>query len=163
MRNPQAGIFALGTSSHAYLEFDAVDGRHGRDVVAAIASLREPRTTMGGVNLVAGFRPELWSSIDPDGLPSGLVYAGFSLGVMAAQLQHQERSQHFACPSQKFREISAGVHQPINQRKHGRRPAFGHEAEEFGVQIITRQAEYIAHPGGRDGVFPEAQTLIQHR
>jgi porphyrinogen peroxidase len=72
MKNPQAGIFALGTSSHAYLEFDAADGRHGRDVVAAIASLREPRTTMGGVNLVAGFRPELWRSIAPDGLPAGL-------------------------------------------------------------------------------------------
>src|SRR5580765_2954956 len=65
MRNPQAGIFALGTSSHAYLEFDAVDGRHGRDVVAAIASMREPRTTMGGVNLVAGFAPELWHEVAP--------------------------------------------------------------------------------------------------
>jgi putative iron-dependent peroxidase len=72
MKNPQAGIFALGTSSHAYLEFDAVDGRDGRDAVAAIASLREPRTTMGGVNLVAGFRPELWRSIAPEALPAGL-------------------------------------------------------------------------------------------
>ena len=63
---PQSGIFALGTASHAYLEFDASDPRRSRELVAAIASLREPRTTMGGINLVAGFRPELWSAIAPD-------------------------------------------------------------------------------------------------
>ena len=57
MGSPQGGIFALGTASHAYLEFD---GRDGPGLVAAVAALREPRTTMGGVNLVAGFRPELW-------------------------------------------------------------------------------------------------------
>jgi putative iron-dependent peroxidase len=62
---PQAGIFALGTASHAYLELDLVDGREGRELVAAVASLREPRTTMGGVNLVAGFKPELWRAILP--------------------------------------------------------------------------------------------------
>ena len=59
-RSPQGGIFALGTASHAYLEFDASAGEPASDVVQAVASLREPRTTMGGVNLVAGFRPELW-------------------------------------------------------------------------------------------------------
>ena len=94
MRNPQAGIFALGTSSHAYLEFDAVDGRHGRNVVAAIASLREPRTTMGGVNLVAGFRPELWSSIDPDGLPAGLE--GFNADLAGADGFTMPATQHDA-------------------------------------------------------------------
>ena len=92
MKNPQAGIFALGTSSHAYLEFDDTDGRHGRDVVAAIASLREPRTTMGGVNLVAGFRPELWRSIAPDGLPAGLEGFNAELtgdgGVVMPATQH---------------------------------------------------------------------------
>jgi len=41
------------------LEFDAAAGKGAVDVVRAVASLREPRTTMGGVNLVAGFRPEL--------------------------------------------------------------------------------------------------------
>src|SRR5262245_34146789 len=66
---PQGGIFALGTASHAYLEFDAVGNRGGRDLVAAIASLREPRTTMGGVNLVAGFRPELWREAAPADAP----------------------------------------------------------------------------------------------
>lgn len=56
----QAGIFALGTASHAYLEFDLAPGRQPRDLAVKLASLREPRTTIGGVNLVAGFRPELW-------------------------------------------------------------------------------------------------------
>lgn len=71
MSAPQAGIFALGTSSHAYLELDAVDGR-SRELVGAIGSLREPRTTMGGVNLVAGFRPELWRAVAPDDAPEDL-------------------------------------------------------------------------------------------
>jgi putative iron-dependent peroxidase len=56
-------LFALGTASHAYLEFDVLAGRQGRDLVAEISSMREPRTTMGGVNLVAGFRPELWKKV----------------------------------------------------------------------------------------------------
>src|SRR5215468_2731537 len=72
MRSPQSGIFALGTSSHAYLEFDAVGGRDPRELVTAVASLREPRTTMGGVNLVAGFRPELWREVMPEEAPPGL-------------------------------------------------------------------------------------------
>ena len=75
MKAPQGGIFALGTASHAYLEFDAVSGDASRDLVAAVASLREPRTTMGGVNLVAGYRPELWRAVVPDDAPAEL--AGF--------------------------------------------------------------------------------------
>ena len=72
MSSPQSGIFALGTSAHAYLEFDADAGREAADVVRAVASLREPRTTMGGVNLVAGFRPELWREAVPDDAVPGL-------------------------------------------------------------------------------------------
>src|SRR3954468_466004 len=75
-RSPQSGIFALGTASHAYLEFDAADGETASSVVQAIASLREPRTTMGGVNLVAGFRPEAWREALRDDAPGGL--AGFN-------------------------------------------------------------------------------------
>ena len=66
MSTPQSGIFALGTASHAYLEFDAREHGAARDLVSAVACLREPRTTMGGVNLVAGFRPELWRELVPD-------------------------------------------------------------------------------------------------
>ena len=69
MEAPQVGIFALGTASHAYLELDAVAGRDPRELVLEVASLREPRTTMGGVNLVAGFRPELWRSVAPNEVP----------------------------------------------------------------------------------------------
>jgi putative iron-dependent peroxidase len=72
VNTPQSGIFALGTASHAYLEFDAVSGRSGKELVAAVSSLREPRTTMGGVNLVAGFRPELWRDAVPGDAPAGL-------------------------------------------------------------------------------------------
>ena len=71
MSSPQGGIFALGTASHAYLEFDATAGT-GRELVAAISLLREPRTTMGGVNLVAGFRPELWRQAAPGDAPAEL-------------------------------------------------------------------------------------------
>ena len=72
MRTPQGGIFALGTASHAYLEFEVSDARHRLDLVAAVSSLREPRTTMGGVNLVAGFRPELWREAVPDDAPADM-------------------------------------------------------------------------------------------
>jgi porphyrinogen peroxidase len=71
--SPQTGIFALGTASHAYLELDAAGDPAA--LVTAVASLREPRTTMGGVNLVAGFRPELWRELRPEDTPSDA--AGF--------------------------------------------------------------------------------------
>jgi putative iron-dependent peroxidase len=67
---PQHGIFALGTASHTYLELDLHDPRRGAGLVRTVSSLREPRTTMGGVNLVAGFRPELWRAVVPDGCPA---------------------------------------------------------------------------------------------
>jgi porphyrinogen peroxidase len=70
MSTPQGGIFALGTASHAYIEFDVHGGQSARDLVGAISALREPRTTMGGVNLVAGFRPELWREVVPDDAPA---------------------------------------------------------------------------------------------
>src|SRR5262249_45992644 len=72
MNTPQGGIFALGTSSHAYLEFSLADERNGAELVRTISSLREPRTTMGGVNLVVGFRPELWHSASGGQLPAQL-------------------------------------------------------------------------------------------
>jgi len=71
--SPQTGIFALGTSSHTYLEFDVVAGVEPAAAVARVASLREPRTTIGGVNVVAGFRPELWAGVAPDDAPPGLT------------------------------------------------------------------------------------------
>ena len=93
MKNPQSGIFALGTSSHAYLEFDA-SGRNGHELVRAIASLREPRTTMGGLNLVAGFRPELWREAAPDDMPPGLE--GFNAPLPGADGFTMPATQHDA-------------------------------------------------------------------
>jgi putative iron-dependent peroxidase len=94
MRTPQSGIFALGTASHAYLEFDASTGRTGREVVAAVASLREPRTTMGGVNLVAGFRPELWREAAPDDAPPDV--AGFDEDLIGIEGFVMPATQHDA-------------------------------------------------------------------
>ncbi len=81
METPQAGIFALGTASHAYLEFDLRSTEAGADLVVAVASLREPRTTMGGVNLVAGFRPELWRTVSPDEAPDVVGFTEDVVGV----------------------------------------------------------------------------------
>ena len=69
----QSGIFALGTASHVYLEFDLRPGIAALDLVRTLASIREPRTTVGGMNLVSGFRPELWREIAPDGIPADVI------------------------------------------------------------------------------------------
>ena len=71
MYTPQAGIFALGTSSHSYLEFDLLDAANYKQFASTIAAIREPRTTTGGVNFVIGFRPELWREIASRGRPAG--------------------------------------------------------------------------------------------
>ncbi len=94
MKTAQSGIFALGTASHAYLEFDILDGQKEQALVAAISSLREPRTTMGGVNLVSGFRPELWSKTAPEDAPSGLQ--GFNRDVIGIDGFRMPATQHDA-------------------------------------------------------------------
>jgi putative iron-dependent peroxidase len=94
MRTPQGGIFALGTASHAYLEFDALPSAPAGDVVTAIASLREPRTTMGGVNLVAGFRPSLWSAVVADDAPANVH--DFDEDVVGADGYAMPATQHDA-------------------------------------------------------------------
>jgi len=94
MSAPQSGIFALGTSSHAYLEFDAREPEAARDLVRSAASLREPRTTMGGVNLVAGFRPELWREVLPDDAPPDVE--GFNRDLIGADGYVMPGTQHDA-------------------------------------------------------------------
>ena len=94
MRNPQPGIFAVGTASHAYLEFDASGGPADAELVTAIASLREPRTTMEGVNLVAGFRPELWRAVAPHDAPAGAE--GFNAPLVGADGFVMPATQHDA-------------------------------------------------------------------
>jgi putative iron-dependent peroxidase len=92
--NPQSGIFALGTASHAYLEFDAVAEDRKPDLIRTIASLREPRTTMGGVNLVAGFRPELWREVAPGDAPNEVE--SFDVDLVGAERYVMPATQHDA-------------------------------------------------------------------
>lgn len=68
MHVAQSGIFALGTGSHSYLEFDLLESADPVALVQAIANLREPSTTTGGVNLMAGFRPSLWRRVAPQAI-----------------------------------------------------------------------------------------------
>jgi putative iron-dependent peroxidase len=83
MYTPQAGIFALGTSSHAYLEFDLLDATKHSQFASIISSIREPRTTTGGVNFVIGFRPELWRNIVPGDAPADVQ--GFNHAIQGAE------------------------------------------------------------------------------
>jgi len=92
MSTAQPGIFALGTASHAYLELDAVGGVTASELVAAVASLREPRTTMGGVNFVAGFRPEGWREVMPGDAPTEL--SGFDEDVVGPDGFTMPATQH---------------------------------------------------------------------
>lgn len=94
MKSPQAGIFALGTASHAYLEFDLLEQRSGKELVAAISGLREPRTTIGGVNLVVGFRPELWKEVSPEHAPAGV--RGFNTPIAGTDGFTMPAAQHDA-------------------------------------------------------------------
>src|ERR1700733_11424476 len=94
MYTPQAGIFALGTSSHAYLEFDLLDAKKSEEFASTIAAIREPRTTTGGVNFVIGFRPELWCDIAPDDTPPGIV--GFNKNIQGTEGFVMPATQHDA-------------------------------------------------------------------
>jgi putative iron-dependent peroxidase len=94
MKTPQAGIFALGTASHAYLEFDVLNEAGGEKLVAAISALREPRTTIGGVNLVVGFRPELWNKVAPDHVSADIQ--GFNTEIIGKDGFVMPATQHDA-------------------------------------------------------------------
>jgi putative iron-dependent peroxidase len=90
----QSGVFSLGTASHAYLEFEAREPGTAPILASAVASLREPRTTMGGVNLVAGFRPELWRELVPDDAPVGIN--GFNRDLVGLDGYTMPATQHDA-------------------------------------------------------------------
>jgi putative iron-dependent peroxidase len=92
MASPQTGIFALGTAAHAYLEFDLLASADGPAAVADVARMREPRTTIGGVNLVAGFRPELWAAVAPDSAPAGVH--GFDEPIRGHATHTMPATQH---------------------------------------------------------------------
>lgn len=94
MPTAQAGIFALGTSSHVYLEFDLVNAQQSSEFAAAVAAIREPRTTTGGVNFVIGFRPELWQKMVPEQTPTGLE--GFNKSIDGIEDFSMPATQHDA-------------------------------------------------------------------
>lgn len=94
MQTAQAGIFALGTSSHVYLEFDLVDKKHRNEFASAIAAIREPRTTTGGVNFVIGFRPELWHEMAPEDSP--ISVQGFDKDIEGVEGFVMPATQHDA-------------------------------------------------------------------
>src|ERR1700743_1888741 len=92
MYTPQAGIFALGTSSHAYLEFDILDAVKSEGFASKLADTREPRTTTGGVNFVIGFRPELWRELLPEDAPAGVE--GFNKEIQGVEEFVMPATQH---------------------------------------------------------------------
>jgi porphyrinogen peroxidase len=94
MYTPQAGIFALGTASHVYLEFDLRDSKRCKEFAATIAAIREPRTTTGGVNFVIGFRPELWSDISQVDAPADVK--GFNEDMRGTEGFVMPSTQHDA-------------------------------------------------------------------
>jgi putative iron-dependent peroxidase len=76
MPTPQTGIFALGDIAHIYLEFVLLPGADATAFVQTVVDLDGPRSTLGGVNLVIGFRPELWRAVAPGDTPAEL--SGFN-------------------------------------------------------------------------------------
>ncbi len=92
MATAQPGIFALGTLAHAYLEFDRTPDADPIAMVTAAAGVSEPRTTMGGVNLVTGIRPEVWSDVAPNGAPGDVE--GFTDPVVGPDGYTMPATQH---------------------------------------------------------------------
>ncbi len=92
--SPQPGILAMGAGSQICLELDLGRGVGGRSLARAVAGLREPRTTMAGVNLVAGFRPELWRRLRPDGIPARV--SGFNREIRGPDGFVMPATQHDA-------------------------------------------------------------------
>ena len=66
----QPGIFAQGTRSHHYLEFDLRPGISTDEIRARVAALREPQVTAGGLNMVIAAGPDLMRRLAPDATPA---------------------------------------------------------------------------------------------
>jgi putative iron-dependent peroxidase len=91
MALPQSGIFALGTLAHTYLELDLREGADAGALAAAVAQLCASRTTMGGVNQVAGFHPALWRRVSPSTPPD---LSGFDEPVTGSDGFTMPATQH---------------------------------------------------------------------
>ena len=94
MPTPQTGIFALGDAAHIYLEFKLTAGTSSEQLVRTVVDVHEPRTTVGGVNIVIGFRPEVWRDVAPAETPAELTgfnapligFEGYSMPASQADL-----------------------------------------------------------------------------
>jgi porphyrinogen peroxidase len=91
---PQPGIFALGTPEHCFLELDLLAGRTGEELVRAVAGLTGPLSTVGGVNVVVGFRPEVWAQVSPLDAPAGV--AGWTEDLVGPDGYRMPATQHDA-------------------------------------------------------------------
>lgn len=69
MNRAQSGIFALGDSAQIFLEFSLNSGKTALELAMAVGKIHKPRTTVGGINFVVGFRPELFREIAPGDTP----------------------------------------------------------------------------------------------
>ena len=69
---PQFGIFAQGTHSHHFLEFDLRPGITPTAAVASFRRLRTPEVSAGGVNLVVAFGADAWREVAPGDSPAAL-------------------------------------------------------------------------------------------
>jgi porphyrinogen peroxidase len=94
MATAQPGIFALGTTEHLYVELDLVPGVAALDLVTALATVVGPDTTVRGVNVVVGLRPELWASLSPGHAPPDA--ADFTAEVVGAHGYQMPATQHDA-------------------------------------------------------------------
>lgn len=72
MPHAQTGIFSIGDGAQGHFELDLQPGVEPQALGPALAALRETRSTVSGVNVVAGFRPELWQAIAPSHAPQGV-------------------------------------------------------------------------------------------
>lgn len=92
MTTPQTGILTLGNPAHAYLEFDLIDAAQGAALIAAAKDFNGALTTVDGVNLVLGFRPELWRAAHPADTPADL--AGFNAPLVGVEGFTMPATQH---------------------------------------------------------------------
>ncbi len=72
MSTPQPGIFAQGTRSHHYLEFDLQPTATREAVIGVLRAMREPPVTSGGANLVVGMSRRLLQLLMPEITPNEL-------------------------------------------------------------------------------------------
>jgi len=59
----------MATPEHCYLELDLAPGRTPTDLARGLAAVAGPPSSTDGVNVVIGFRPELWAQLDPAAAP----------------------------------------------------------------------------------------------